>query len=191
MISRLSSIISKLKIFMSPSILFLIALVIIIAYVFISKSNFIDTRRVFKDYFAIFNNEKSHLIVFWGTPLLFSAAVTQVAHIADNSCETIIVFLSILLSAFFAMLSILVSSKGTRTDDLYKQVLSETVSTTLLEIILCILSLIISMAIELVRTVLPTWLTWALSYIDFYFIFVMLINILILIKRIKSLIDNS
>ena len=90
------------------------------------------------------------------------------------------------------MLSILVSQQGnSNSSTQFKIVLKESASIVLLEIILCIFALIITLAALIIGSNMKDWLKIAISFADYYVIFVMLLNTLILIKRIKALIDNT
>ena len=90
------------------------------------------------------------------------------------------------------MLSILVSQQGnSNSSTQFKIVLKESASIVLLEIILCIFALIITLAALIIGSNMKDLLKIAISFADYYVIFVMLLNTLILIKRIKALIDNT
>lgn len=180
-----------LKIVTSPILLSIFSIAILIIYMLRSNSNFLNIRKVFKDYLSIFKDAKKHLFVFWGVPILLAIAVVQVTDVTGKSAESVIVFLSILISAFFATLSILISKQTDQSSELYKQVLKETASLVLLEIILCIVALVISIMLAIIDVVIPMIFLIILNFFDYYLIFVMLINLLILIKRMKALIDNA
>lgn len=181
-----------LKMCVSPMVLFILALMILLVYIFKAGTNYLNIRKVFRDYISIFSDAKKHLWIFWGLPVLLSGALVQITVLTSELAEHLTVFLSILISAFFAMLSILVSkdtSKQTR--KLYEQVLKETASTVLLEIVLCMVSLIISLSIIFFGNGMLQWLKIIVSLFEYYLLFVMMLNMLILIKRFKSLIDNG
>lgn len=176
----------------SPTTLFCTAIVIIAIYTLSTATNFLNIKRVFSDYYKIFSGAKTHLLIFWGVPILFSLALIQVALISGTISENILVFLSILIAAFFSMLSILVSQQANvDSSTQFKIVLKESASIVLLEIILCIFALIITLAASILGSTIDDWLSIAISFADYYVIFVMLLNTLILIKRIKALIDNT
>lgn len=90
------------------------------------------------------------------------------------------------------MLSILVSQQGNQNNSFdFKNVLKESATIVLVEILLCIFALIITLAALILSSHIQKWLTIVISFADYYVIFVMLLNALILIKRIKALIDNT
>lgn len=125
------------KVCVSPIVLFILALIILLVYVFKAGTNYLNIGKIFKDYISIFSDAKKHLWIFWGVPVLLSCALVQVTMLTSGLAENLCVFLSILVSAFFAMLSILVSKDATKqASKLYEQVLKETASTVLLEIVL-------------------------------------------------------
>lgn len=176
----------------SPTTLFCTAIIILSAYVLRAGTNFLKINRVFKDYYKVFSEAKSHLLIFWGVPILFALALIQVSVVSDSKAENILVFLSILITAFFSMLSILVSQQGNQNNSFdFKNVLKESATIVLVEILLCIFALIITLAALILSSHIQKWLTIVISFADYYVIFVMLLNALILIKRIKALIDNT
>ena len=180
------------KVCVSPIVLFILALIILLVYVFKAGTNYLNIGKIFKDYISIFSNAKKHLWIFWGVPVLLSGALVQVTVLTSGLAENLCVFLSILVSAFFAMLSILVSKDATKqASKLYEQVLKETASTVLLEIVLCMVSLVISLSIIFLDTSMTQWVQVIISLFEYYLLFAMLLNMLILIKRFKSLIYNG
>ena len=98
-----------LKACVSPMVLFILALTILLVYVFKAGTNYLNIGKIFKDYISIFSDAKKHLWIFWGVPVLLSGALIQVTVLTSELAEHLTVFLSILVSAFFAMLSILIS----------------------------------------------------------------------------------
>lgn len=188
----IETIVEVLKACVSPVALFILALMILIVYIFKAGTNYLNIKKIFKDYISIFSNARKHLWLFWGVPVLLSAALVQVTALTSELAEHLSVFLSILISAFFAMLSILVSKDTAKqTGKLYEQVLKETASTVLLEIVLCMMALIISLAIIFLSDSIKYGVQIIISIFEYYLVFVMVLNMLIHIKRFKALIDNG
>ena len=52
-------------------------------------------------------------------------------------------------------------------------------------------SLVISLSIVFFDNGMGEWITVIVSLVDYYILFVMILNMLILIKRFKALIDNG
>ena len=192
MVLIIETIVEVLKACVSPVALFILALMILIVYIFKAGTNYLNIKKIFKDYISIFSNARKHLWLFWGVPVLLSAALVQVTALTSELAEHLSVFLSILISAFFAMLSILVSKDTSKqTGKLYGQVLKETASTVLLEIVLFMMALIISLAIIFLSDSIKYGVQIIISVFEYYLVFVMVLNMLILIKRFKALIDNG
>lgn len=189
MLSRIEAII---KFATSPSVLFAISIFTLLVYALRGGTNFLNIKRVFSDYLNIFNEAKFHLLVFWGTPLLLAAGLVQITTIDNNLSNTLIVFQSILISAFLAMLSILISKQSVQNQsELYATVLKETASVVLLEMILCVISVMLSIATIFFNTTLCPLALQIISAVNYYIVFVVILNLLIIIKRIKALIDNA
>ena len=176
----------------SPLYLFLVAIAIVAIYVAKSQTNYIGIKKIFTDYFGIFEKKYHHILLFWGCPFIFSLSLIQADVATSDTLDTIIVFLSIIIAMYFSILAILI---GKQTDssilsENHKKLLNESATIILVEVILCIICLIISISALLLTDSLPEIVLSILYFINYYFIFVMLLNILILMKRLKSLIDN-
>ena len=176
----------------SPVTLFCIAVVILIAYMLHSGTNFLNIGRVFSDYKKVFSDAPKHVWLFWGIPVLLTLSLIQVALVTGTIAESILVFLSILIAAFFSILAILVSQQGfSDTTQQYREILKETSTIVLVEIVLCVFALITTLSATILDDKIPELLQYILSGVDYYLIFVMLLNLLITIKRVKALIDNK
>ena len=81
------------KFLSSPTTLFCMALIILVIYALRTETNFLNIKRVFLDYYKVFAGAKSHLLIFWGVPVLLAFASTQVALVSDSISENILVFL--------------------------------------------------------------------------------------------------
>lgn len=179
MVLIIETIVEVLKACVSPVALFILALMILIVYIFKAGTNYLNIKKIFKDYISIFSNARKHLWLFWGVPVLLSAALVQVTALTSELAEHLSVFLSILISAFFAMLSILVSKDTSKqTGKLYEQVLKETASTVLLEIVLCMMALIISLAIIFLSDSIKYGVQIIISVFEYYLVFVMVLNMI-------------
>lgn len=176
----------------SPSTLFCVAVIILGLYVICARTNFLSISRVLSDYRQVFRDAPKHIWIFWGVPAILAVSLVQVALVNDEVAESLLVFLSILIAAFFSILAILVSQQGfTDTTMQYKKVLKESTTIVLVEIVLCVFALIITLSAAILGEQIPEWLQYTISGIDYYLIFVMLLNMLITIKRLKALIDNK
>lgn len=196
----LDKIISLVEKVFSPLVLICVAVLLLAAYFFKAHTNFLNVRRIFKDYFALFGHERIHILVIWGIPLLIAGALVQEIEITEGSLNVVLVILSILISMFFAMLSILISKQtSTGTDDkakesarqrLRNELLAETCTIVLIEIFLCVAVLMLSLVIVLLSEYETPIVFWMLSFCVFYILAVNVLNLLALLKRFKALIDN-
>lgn len=196
----LDNIVSLTSKILSPVVLICMAFILMAIYFFKGHTNFLNIKRIFKDYFSLFGEEKIHLMVVWGIPLLIAGALVQEIYLGKESLDEILVILSILISMFFAMLSILISKQATQNDidqksNSYKQhirniLLAETCTIVLIEVLLCVSVLMLSLVIVLISGDDTHDVLSILSFLVFYFMTVCMFNLLVLLKRFKSLIDN-
>ena len=124
MVLIIETIVKVLKACVSPMALFILSLTILFVYIFKAGTNYLNIKKIFKDYISIFSDAKKTPVAILGVPVLLSTALVQVTVLTSELAEHLSVFLSILISAFFAMLSILVSKDTSKqTGKLYEQVL--------------------------------------------------------------------
>lgn len=183
-----------------PSIAILsISLLIILIALLQKNSNFLDIRGVFKE----------HLVILAKNPLQFIAVIICPASIAivvaihqpltEGIVNNLNIVLSILISMFFAVLSILVSFTYKKADtnqpltpqqQNYNALLRQTFNTVIFESTLCVLLLAISfiaLFIDSFSASIPLIITSAIVY---YVSLVIALNILMVIKRIKVLFEH-
>lgn len=183
---------NAIKFLVSPLILFSASILVILVYILKGGTNFLNIKKIFSDYLKMFNEAKIHLVIFWGVPFLLAIGFVQITAIDSNLSNTLIIFQSILISAFFSMLSILISRQNETNENLlYMTVLKETASVILLEIVLCVVSVMISVATIFLSATLNFFILQIVSATNYYIVFVVILNLLIIIKRIKALIDNA
>ncbi len=182
---------SIFKIAISPVVLIIISIIILLVYFIHKGTNFLSLKKIVKDYARIFSDAKGHVLIFWGVPILLAVALTQAATITKGLTEYLLVFLSILVSAFCAIMSVLVNIRAKEHDVKYQTVYKETVSTVLIEVVVCVFALLITLSIMVLPEDTTKWVSNIISFLDYYLIFAMILNLLILIKRIKALIDNA
>lgn len=177
-----------IKIINSSEFLFLIAGIIIFLNCIKKNNNFFDIRRIVIEHFEMFSNAKGQIVVFYGTPLLLAIAVLKNNCINKDIIDNIVIMLSIIIAMLFAMLSILNSYQNK--DSEYVKVLEETYNTILFQCIICVLTLIISFSQYFVDNYDSELVLKIVSFLLYYMIFVLIMNIFIILKRMKALFDN-
>lgn len=178
------------KLVISYKVLLLVGVLIIFAYYIRRNSNFIRIRGLFKEYVKIFNGAKEQIAFFFGVPFIFAIAFAQIGDLEDASFNTIYVVSTILITMFFSVLTVLLG-KDRNKDNQYALVLKQTISTLLFEIIQCIYCVLFSFVFQMVKEYLSEILRTILSGCLYYMIFFMLLNMFIVVKRFKVLIDTE
>ena len=154
----------------SPTSLFVIAMAIVIIYAAKARTNFINIKKIFVDYFHVFGVKRHHIFVFWGCPALFSLSLIQADIATSDTIDTIIVFLSIVIAMYFSILAILISKQtdqANRSED-YGILLNESATIILVQVILCIICLIISITVLLLKNNLPSIVLSVLYFANYY-----------------------
>lgn len=174
---------------LSPFFLLTLSGIILLLNFARKNNNFFDVRKVFVDQLQIFKNAKGQVFVFYGVPVLLALGVANYKLIDKDVVGNIVIVLSIIISMLFAMLSLLAGFS--KDDKHYKQVLKETFNTVIFESVLCIFALMAAFAVLFVGNIETIWVKYCISFTIYYLIFTILLNIFIVIKRVKSLFDNK
>lgn len=155
------------------------------------NSNFLDVRSIFTQHFNVFRGNWLQFFGIFIVPILFSIGIVQIRCVDKEILNNLNIVLSILIAMFFSVLSILSAIDGQIRRDKYQQLLTETFTTTIFEIILCLLLLLISFIVLFIGVFEKTVILKIISGIIYYLTIVTILNILVIIKRIKVLFDNK
>ncbi|EOU1921400.1 hypothetical protein DMN35_13335, partial [Clostridium perfringens] len=132
-----------IEIALSPQSLFIVSALLLIINSIQKNNNFFDVRDVIKSQYNLFKGNKFQVIIFFIVPFLLSLGVVQIKYINKDIINNINIVLSIFISMFFAMLSILGGMSKSNKEQ-YNILLKETFNTIIFECILCIIILIVS-----------------------------------------------
>ena len=156
------------------------------------NSNFLDIRSVFKQHFRIFKGNSLQLASIFVVPTFFAFAITQEHHVDKYVLNNLNIVLSILISMFFAILSILCAFGSKEQNNTnYTQLLKETFNATIFEATICIIVLFISFTKLFIGEIEQTVILQIISGIIYYLAIVAVLNIFVVIKRLKVLFDNK
>lgn len=185
-------------------ILLYISLGLICCALLQKNSNFLDIRKVFADHFAIFDNSPLQKFVIFIVPFLLSISAISTQLLTKDIVNNLNIVLSILISMFFAILSILSSFTYKSTDpktvtdvslrkkaEKYNKLLKQTFNAVIFESVLSIVVLILSFAQLFSNDFSETWKLKVISLIVYYLALVIVFNILVVIKRMKSLFETK
>lgn len=174
----------------SYKVLLPIGIVLVILYSTQKYNNFIRIRGVFTQYISIFNDSIIQIAFFFGVPVLFALSFAQLSELDQSTFDTMYVVVSILITMFFSVLTILTGDNGNRSDG-YKKVLNETINCILFEIVVSIFILAYGFVFQMLLKQLPDgWIEIGAS-IFYYMIFFLLLNMFIIVKRFKMLNENK
>lgn len=185
-------------------ILFFLGIILILVALLQKNSNFLDVRKIICQHLSIFSKSPLQVVAIFGAPLLIAIAAAATHPLTVDIVNNLNVVLSILISMFFAMLSILASLNLRSTDQSkvedvtlirdaknYNKVLKQTNNAILFESVLAILLLIFSFSQLFIGSFEPTWKLKIISAFVYYLTLVLVLNIFVIIKRIKSLLDSK
>lgn len=157
----------------------------------LKNSNFLDIRSILYQHIDIFKNSPLQFISIFIIPALFAIAIVLIRCIDKEILNNLNIVLSILIAMFFSVLSILTAFEQKNKNKKYQQLLNETFTTTIFEIILCLSLLLISFVALFISDFKNSLFLEIISVIIYYLTIVTILNILVIIKRLKVLFENK
>lgn len=172
-------------------------LLLLVCCSFSKNNNFMDIRKIVVTHFKTFKGCKFQFASLFVTPLFFS--IMFVMHYEEDlknfdnvstNINTIIVVMTILLSMFFALLGILCTLTIKSENSNYSNVVKETFNSTLFEILICIVIIILSIILLFVGKNCSWYINFIVFFIICYFTLIALLNIFVLLKRIRNIFNS-
>ena len=162
--------------------------------------NYISVVDIIKNHLKCFqNNEGKYLVVpvinYVILPFIMGAATVQIKVIDATTIEIVTVIVSILTAMLFTMLTMVIDMKGKIKQDpsyfstearISEQSLLQTYYTIMFEILVSIVLLILCLFSNFTNG-----FGWIKSFLIYSFVYMLLINLLMIIKRIFRVIDND
>ena len=186
------------------TVLVCISVILILIALFQKNSNFFDIRFIIKSHFKVFSASPFQCAVIFGVPILLAIAAVNKQVLTKDMVDTLIIILSILLSMLFAMLSILSSLKkkaaskeqendatASKKIEKYNELLKETFNSVIFEGILCIIILATLLTLLFASDFTPSSLLTVISWTVYYLSLEVVLNILVVIKRLSTLFNNA
>lgn len=158
---------------------------------------FFNLRKVIENHLQLFKNCRGQYFVFYGFPLLFAVGLSLVYQVGASFYSELSVILGILLTMLMAMLSILGGYSFSTIKDREQQKrgtkgIEETINAIIFESILIIGLLLYGLTIIVVSgTAFPPVfykVKVIISGLAYYVFFVILLNLLLIIKHMSNLI---
>lgn len=184
------------------SIFLWVSIILIIVSLLQKNSNFLDVRKIIITHLQVFSGSPLQCFVIFGVPFLIAIAALNEQLLSKEIIDTLNIVLSIFISMFFSMLSILSAlnrksiSEKEKNDEIainrtneYNLLLKETFNAIIFECILCILVLVISFALLFFNNFSASRRLSLISGLVYYLSLVIVLNIFVIIKRIKVLFD--
>lgn len=186
-----------------------VAIIPIIISIFSERKSFFNIKSIIKDHLKIFENCKSHYLIFYGFPFILSVGLALIYDAQNDFYNNLSVIISIILSMLFAVLAILISfnyfnslnSNEEFTDQQVNQhntsnssniikVVNETTNFIIFETIICVFLLIYGMIVVIVRGVMPLNLliNKIFTGVSCFFFTVLILDLLVVIKRMSRII---
>lgn len=183
---------------LKPYFWIIISTFIVIIYMFQKNNNFIDIKRIVSNHFKIFDKSVWQILFFTIVPILFSIGFLIEQRLNDTILNCLSVIFSILLAMFFSILAVLLSiqsnfnQKNTQ-KNMYNNtllVIEQCTDTVIYEILLSIVILFLLFLFVVFEKSMATWVKYVSTFFVYTFSNSVILNIFILIKRLKSIFDK-
>lgn len=171
------------------SVLYVISGLLLLLCLVQKNSNFLDVRTIFIQQFRVFKNSPLQFIGIFVVPLFLSIATVRIRVIDKDIVNNINIVLSILIAMFFSMLSVLSAFNRKQENREYNQLLKETFNAVMFECILGIVLLVISFIELFINSFINNGFQEIISAVIYYLVMVVVLNIFVIIKRMKVLFD--
>lgn len=169
----------------------LIGIIIFYLFIFLQRNgNFIDFKGIFTEHLKVVLGNKLQFIGIFLVPVYLSVNIAVHKTIESTIVENLNIVLSIFLSMLFAFLSVL-TAFGTINNPLYKKVLNETFNSVLFEIFIGFSLLMMNFLVLFLGIENDSKITFFSSVMVYYLFLVMLLNVFVVLKRIKILFERS
>ena len=179
-----------LKFIISPMGFIVIPLLIMIISALKKYNNYLDVRKIVKEQYNMFKNNKSALIIIYILPIIIAIGIARIKTIDVEIIDNVNVVLSILIAMFFSIMSIIINFENEKSEN-YNKTLKETNNTIMFEILLSVFLLICTFIYMFIEKIENEIILFAISLIIYYLSIVVLINIFILMKRMYILYDKK
>ena len=162
------------------------------------RESFFNLRGVITAHLGLFKNCKIQYFIFYGIPLLFASGLAMVYEAGETFFSSLIIIVSILISMLLAILSILttkdyVSAKNQQQHAKVRQVVGETITAIIFSVVLCIFLLLYGLIMVIIGDINfdINMVKKILAGVSYYSFTVILLNLLLIVKRISRIIDNA
>lgn len=188
-----------IEFFTNPALWIGIGVFFIIIYANMKTDNYIDIRSIIKNHYSIFDGSIIQILFFTIIPLFFAIGFTLAQTVTKDIYDCLNVVFSIFVAMFFSILSILLSilskdgkdeEKKIKQNKEYLKLIEQSNDTVIFEILLSIVLLFIILIYSLLPENTDIFVKVVFSVIIYYLTASVLLNIFILIKRLKSIFDN-
>lgn len=159
------------------------------------RNSFFNVTEIIREHFSIFKECKGQYITFLFLPSIIAIGLAGKLNLNDDIINKINVIISILIAMFFSILAI-VATDGSLDCDKKKytnqnniKLLNQTFNSVMFEIINCIFILIFTTLYSSI-SVIP-YLNKIMSFLVYFLLIITLVNIFMILKRLKTLFDNN
>lgn len=159
---------------------------------FSKRGNYIGLNKVIGEHLKLFRNSKKQYVVFYILPLIMSIGITCLYSASKDMYENLMVVVSIFISMLLAIMGIITAKDYSKYEGKQlkriKEVLNETNNAIVFCVFICILILVVSLIMVIIETLCTEIINGIISAVLFYLVQVLLLNILLVVKRMSKLV---
>lgn len=184
---------------LKPDIVMILAVILLLVIGrLIFKMRYASVRMIISNYISCFRKQDGKLMIvpviyYFGIPLIIAFIVVKNKRLDDEIINIVTIIVSILTAMLFTLLTVIIDMKSKiRQNPNYYSLdahvsndsLIQTYYTVMFEILLSVIILICCLFNIFVKEY-----SWLQSLLVYYFVFLLLINLFIILKRIYRVID--
>lgn len=181
-----------MKIYVTGAILICSACVLLTISLFKKNDSFFNLREIFKQHFLLFRDARLQYLTFYVYPMILAVGISCF-YIADATFyENLNVIVSILISMLLAIYSILAGKDIEKYDEnrkvKIKTVIKETNNAITFSVVISIFLMFLSLVMVALGDIQYNILAMVFSILVYYLFIVLLLNILLIVKRLGKLV---
>ena len=177
----------------------MLCIVIFGCFLICDKDGYFDAKKIIVNYSNIFSKSKLKVRMIYAVLLILSVSIGIVETINSDLIESVTLIVSVLSGVFLAFLPVVMDLKNkdikSIKEDVYKNTCKETNSVLIFELLISIIELFFCFVYMFLypkinlddKTYTVVLITF--SSVIYYLMFIILLNILFILKRIRTLIS--
>ena len=163
--------------------------ILILAFLFKKVNNYFDFREIIINHLRLFKTSPAQYMLYYGIPALLAWGTVNKRTIDEVVINNVNIVITILLSVLFATLSTIAPLHGSEKE--FEPLKAETINAIMFESLLCVFTLVLSFVVIFSSGFGRTIFCIIVSWLIYYFVYVIVLQLLIVFKRLSKLLQHA